>query len=242
MRQNKLKFANHPKRPVVHKPLSSVTVYKNIKMIKTFFAWGEEREFIPQSPARILHNPRPQRPLGQGKAASDEEVEQLLSVALHQPRNRAILLVLIRSGCRAGELADLRVGDLELGSASALVTGKGDKRRRIYFDQETVDAIKTWLQMRPDVDHDHVFISIRGHGPLNAQSVSQITRRLSKAAGLSRRLGAHSFRHRVGLKFARAHVAPRVTQHYLGHTNILITLSYYQDVDESDLRDAGQML
>ncbi len=47
---------------------------------------------------------------------------------------------------------------------------------------------------------------------------------------------------RVGLTFARQRVAPRVTQAYLGHSDITITLSYYQDVDENDLREAGSLL
>jgi integrase len=46
----------------------------------------------------------------------------------------------------------------------------------------------------------------------------------------------------TNLLFARHHIAPRVAQSYLGHTNITITLNYYQDVDESDLCAAGQLL
>jgi integrase len=131
---------------------------------------------------------------------------------------------------------------LELSNGSAIVDGKGDKRRRIFYNQETVQAIHVWLDIRPDVDHDYVFTSIRGKGPLTAHSVSQIIRRLSKKVGLKRSLGAHSLRHRVGMTFARQHVPVRVAQAYLGHARPEITFGYYQDVEEQDLRNAGELL
>jgi len=241
MRSAQELYATHPLRPTEHRPMASTTVYRNVKMIKSFFNWCEKRGYLTQSPARFLVNRRPGRPLGQGKAATDEEVELLLLAARFKPRDRAMLLVLVHSGCRAGELAGLRIKNLELELNSALVDGKGDKRRRIYFDEETSEALRAWLELRPDTSHDYVFLSLRTREPLTAAAVSQAIRRLCRTAGI-RSLGAHSLRHRVGLKFARARVAPRVTQAYLGHTNVMITLSYYQDVDESDLRIAGELL
>ncbi len=103
-------------------------------------------------------------------------------------------------------------------------------------------TLRAWLEQRPDVSHDYVFLSLRDGQPLSPRAVSESIRRLSKTAGLKRLLGAHSLRHRVGLTFARERVAPRVTQFYLGHTNITTTLEYYQDVSEDDLRKAGRLL
>jgi integrase len=241
MREQRVKYADHPTRPAVAEKLSAATIYKNVKMIKTFFKWCVGRKMLEVSPAADLKNTKPGRPLGLGKAATDEEVELLLAAARFRPRNLALVHLLAHSGCRAGEAAQLRIRDLDLKRCCALVDGKGDEWRWIYFDPETVEALRAWLRERPDADHDRVFTSADGH-PLTAAAVSQIIRRLAKTAKLERPLGAHSLRHRVGLKFARARVAPRVTQAYLGHKDITITLSYYQDVDESDLFKAGELL
>ena len=241
MRARKDKFVAHPTRPVVRRPLSPATVYKNVKMIKTFFNWCERRGLATPSPARFIVNRRPTSPLGQGKAATDDEVETLLLASRFDPRDRAMILLLARSGCRAGELASLTIQDLDLRANAAFVNGKGDKRRRIYFDAETSEAIGRWLERRPEADHDCVFLGKYDRQPLTSSAVSQVIRRLCRKAEI-RSLGAHSLRHRVGLSFARARVAPRVAQHYLGHTNLLITLGYYQDVDESDLIAAGELL
>ncbi len=102
--------------------------------------------------------------------------------------------------------------------------------------------MQAWLAVRPEVGHDFVFTSTRGQGKLSARAVSEVIRRLCKVAGLKRKVGAHSLRHRVGLTFARRRVAPKIAQHYLGYENINTTLEYYQDVDESDLRAAGRLV
>jgi len=243
MRQRKVKYENHEWRPSMQGPLSSATIYKNIKMIKTFFKWCVDHGYLAESPADFLVNKKPVRPLGQGKAATDEELDKMLEVVKFSPRDRAILMLLAYSGCRAGEAASLQIPDLDLEENSAYVNGKGNVRRRIYFNEITSEALIAWLAIRPRASHDFVFTSVRdNHAPLSAWAISNVVRRVSSTAGLKRELGAHSLRHRVGLTFARNRVAPRVAQFYLGHTNIQTTLEYYQDVDESDLRRAGQLL
>jgi integrase/recombinase XerD len=241
MRFRDVKYADHPSRPIEREPLSTATVYRNIKMIKTFFKWCVDRGFLAVSPASHIHNPKPRRPLGQGKAATDHELDRMLEASRYQPRNYALVMLLAQSGCRAGEAASLRIRDLNWQEHKALVYEKGGGRRWIFFDEETCEALRVWLRRRPRGETNHVFVSEKGI-PISAEAVSQVVRRLCKSAGLKRSLGAHSLRHRVGLTFARQHVAPRVTQAYLGHRDITITLSYYQDVDESDLLNAGELL
>lgn len=235
------KFAEHPRRRTISEPYSPATIYRNVKMIKTFFNWLQKRDIIRESPARYLENPRPSTPLGRGKAATDDEADLLVAAARFHPRNYAIIMLLVHSGCRAGEVAALKLRDLYLADNCADVVGKGSERRTIYFNDDTSGALRDWLDVRPPCPHPYVFCSKRDGSPLQSAAVSQLVRRLSARAGI-RSLGPHSLRHRVGLTFARNQIAPRVAQHYLGHRNLTITLNYYQDVDESDLRDAGKLL
>lgn len=241
MREQNTKYAEHGRRPPINEPLSPVTIYKRIRMIKTFFKWCVDRDLLDLSPVGHTKNPRPRRPLGQGKACTDDELELILAAARFKPRDRALVLLLAESGCRAGEAAGLRLRDLEISELSAIIEGKGSRRRRIFYTEQTAAAISVWIDQRPEGEHDYVFTSTRGHGRLTARAVSEIIRRLCKVAGLSRQLGAHSPRHRVGLTFARNRVAPKITQHYLGHGDIHTTLEYYQDVDEDDVRAAGRL-
>ena len=241
LRNRRVKYADHPTRPSVSEPLSPATVAKWVKTLKAFFNWCVRREYLTRSPARYLSNRRPTR-IGEGKAARPDEVTEVLAAARYKPRDRAIVWLLAQSGCRAGDVAGLRLDRLDLANCSAVVDGKGDKRRRIHFETETAEAIAAWLAVRPPVDHPFVFVSTRGKGPLTSAAVSQIVRRLCQTAGLDRRLGAHAFRHYVGMTLARNRVAPAVIQQYLGHSNILTTMGYCAVVAEEDLRAASRLL
>lgn len=241
LRGQRVKYASHPTRPAIGEPLSQATIAKWIKTLKAFFNWCVQREYLTRSPARYLSNRRPAR-IGEGKAARSDEVAEILAAARYKPRDRAIVWLLAQSGCRAGDVAGLRLDRLDLSDCSAVVDGKGGKRRVIHFETETAEALIAWLEVRPEVDHPYVFTSTRGKGPLTSASVSQIVRRLCRTAGLERSLGAHSLRHFVGMTLARNRVAPAVIQQYLGHSNILTTMGYCAAVEEEDLKAASKLL
>jgi integrase len=242
MAERRVKYENHPQRPAEADSLSRATVYKNKKMIKTFFTWCVHQGYLKKSPVETIRNKRPEIPLGQGKAASREEVAAILAASRFNARDHAIILLLSRAGPRANEVAGLRLRDLALDDNSAIVDGKGSKQRRIYFDNETADAIQFWLEARPKVPHNYVFTSMRGNGPLKSTAISELTERLSSKAGLPRRLGAHSFRHYVGTELARLNVPLVVIQAILGHSSSRITAEYYQNVGVPDIRLAIQRL
>lgn len=223
-------------------PLSSVTLRNRARTIKRFFAWCvESRHWITENPAQdlIVSVPTPQ--LGQNKSASDAEFRAVLAAAF-RPRDRAVILLLAESGCRAGEAAGLRMRNLDVEKREAHIVGKGGKRRTIWFGVDAALALDAWLEVRPKTDHDCVFTSQRGKKPLLPSSISRIVNRCAQRAGLDRPLHAHSFRHRVGLTFARRGISPRVAQAYLGHEDVTITMQYYTAVEESDLRAAGELL
>lgn len=242
MHRVKIKYADHTRRPPVKEPLSASTIYNRVKMIKTFFTWCVERQFLTKSPAAHLKNSRPVLPIKRKKAATNKELETVLAACRFKPRDRALVLLLAESGCRAGEASTLRISDLDLVDFTAYVVGKGNIERQIYFFEDTAEALREWLAKRPETNHDYVFTSTRGeHNRLSPRAISEVIRRLCATTELPRKLGSHSLRHRVGLTMGREGVPPRVTQHYLGHSSIRTTLEYYQDVDDIDLRRAGRL-
>ena len=242
LRDRTRKWDTHPSRPPVHEPLAAATVYKHIKTIKRFFNWCVERGYLAESPARQLVNRRPRLLLGEGKAATEAEVRAVLRQARSDRRNFAIVLLLVESGARASELAGLKIRNLRLDECSAIVDGKGDKRRTIRFLPDAADAVRAWLKKRPDAPHDYVFVSTRGRGKLNPQAISQLTRRLCRAADLDRELGAHAFRHYVGTKLARERVGLPIAQEWLGHSDPSITMQYQRSLDNDDIQAAGEAL
>jgi len=243
VRKQKVKYATHTKRPKEAKPLKPSTVYKLIKTVKVFFNWCVKRKLIVISPAADVRNPRPSDTV-RGRAATVEEMQAVINAAKDHPRDYAIVLLLARSGCRRGDVASLRIRDLDLDKNEAYVTGKGDKRRAIFFDDATSEAIQQWLQVRPKTNHDLVFTGEAGVArgkPLSGQAIRQITARRSEEAGLDRAINPHRFRHGVGTELAAQGVKLTAIQRYLGHSNPNTTLRYIEAVDK-DMKEASEIL
>jgi site-specific recombinase XerD len=112
-------------------------------------------------------------------------------------RNRAILLLLSRLGLRAGDVVALRRSDMDWENGSFLVSGKGRRQERLPLPQEVGEAVWDYLQRRPDVSTDYIFISARApYGPLSSSIVSYIAAQAMRQAGVQTNCyGAHILRH-----------------------------------------------
>lgn len=152
-------------------------------------------------------------------------------------RDRAILLVLLDTGLRLGELVRLSVGDVDLIEGRCRVMGKGAKERVVPIGGRTRRAVRAWVVTRRRVGNsDPLFVSRRG-GRLTPRAVQQLIHRLAIAADISTRCSPHVLRH----SFARAFLANGgdvfSLQRILGHSpsSLQVTRRYVQLLDD-DLR------
>jgi len=94
---------------------------------------------------------------------SAEEVDRLIAACNgtnpRRLRDRAIVLMLARLGLRAGDVACLRLTDIDWNNGTLQVTGKGRYQVRLPLPQDVGDALFGYLECRPaDLATDHVFI------------------------------------------------------------------------------------
>jgi integrase len=103
-------------------------------------------------------------------------------------RDRAILLLLLaRLGLRAGDVARLRMADIEWQTGTLRVSGKGRYQVRLPLPQEVGDAIINYIECRPAArESDHVFVrNIAPFRPFaRGDGVSCVVRRAMKRAGV----------------------------------------------------------
>lgn len=111
-------------------------------------------------------------------------------------RDAAMLRLFASSGMRLSELAHLSVDDVDLTRCIALVTGKGDRQRRVRFDVRTAQAINRYIGMRAEhkfARHPRLWLAIKNRGPLTPNGIRQIIERRGQAAGVD--IHPHMFRH-----------------------------------------------
>jgi integrase/recombinase XerD len=146
---------------------------------------------------------------GLPRAISAADVERLLGSCDHRRpagrRDFAILTVLARLGLRAGEVAALRLGDIDWRAGELTVHGKASRQDRLPLTQDVGEAIAGWLQDgRPRCASAAVFTRVLApHRGLSDRAVSGVVRRACVRAGLPP-MGSHQLRHTVATQTLRA--------------------------------------
>jgi integrase/recombinase XerD len=150
-------------------------------------------------------------------------------------RDYAVLLLLTRLGLRAGEVAAMRLEDLDWVGGELLIRGKGNRHERLPLPVDVGEVLVSYLRRRPRSECRAVFLCVRApRGPVSASVVSQIVRAACTRAGLER-VGAHRLRHTAATGMLRAGSSlPEIAQ-VLRHQR-LSTTAQYARVDRQALR------
>jgi integrase/recombinase XerD len=151
-------------------------------------------------------------------------------------RDYAILVLLIRLGLRAGEVAALRLDDIDWRAGEIVVRGKGRTEERLPLPPDVGAAIAAYLRRgRPRRPEREVFL--RACAPLRGLSpdgVGEVVRAASERAGLGS-FGSHRLRHTAGTQMLQAGGSlPEVAQ-VLRHRSVATT-AIYAKVDHHALR------
>jgi site-specific recombinase XerD len=176
-----------------------------------------------------------------------EQVNRLIAVcdgeALSHRRDRAIVLLLARLGLRAGDVAQLRLVDIEWEMGSLRVCGKSRYEVRLPLPQDVGDAIAAYLECRPSTDPgNHVFLrTIAPCRPFrNGDGISSVVKRLMQRAGIVTPVkGAHVLRHTAATEMLRHGVPLEKIGLVLRHRGI-DTTAYYAKADVALLKQIAQ--
>lgn len=229
----KFRLVNHPSgRASSPGGLSPATLRGYVRAWRGFFNWLVDDGILTCSPAAKLKLPRlPDQP---PKAVTRSDMELIIEAArLSSERDYAILCILADSACRVSGLCSITLDNLDLARAQAIVIEKG-QARFLLFSPRTVQAIRDYLSIRPNVSHAALFIAKR-KTPLTPGGVHALLDRLAGSAQVTGRHNPHSFRH----GWARAALAGGAdlsdVAHVLGHSQVQTTYQFYGRWDAAEL-------
>lgn len=168
-----------------------------------------------------------------------EQVSRLLAACdgdtPRRRRDRAMLLLLVRLGLRAGDVAQLRLSDIEWETGSLRVCGKSRCEVRLPLPQEVGEAILSYLECRPSCRSDRVFLrNVAPYRPmLNGDSISSAIKSIMKRTGVTPPIkGAHTLRHTAATQMLRQGVPLAQIGLVLRHRGADTTACYAKaDVD-----------
>lgn len=161
-------------------------------------------------------------------------------------RDRALLRTLFTTGMRREEAANLTRADVQDGHGrQALITGKGNKERIVFFDAPALTAIRAYLEARAD-KHAPLFLRHdlgRGQQPgpggrrwrLSPKGVWDVVKRYAAAVGVD--ATTHDFRHAKASVMLNRGAKLSEVQDILGHASPETTKKIYAHYEVSHLRD-----
>lgn len=173
------------------------------------------------------------------KALEPEQVERMLGScdmrSLIGIRDRAVLCLLARLGLRAGEVAALRLADVDWRAGEIVVRGKSRRESRLPLPLDVGKAVVAYLRRRPRAACRAVFLCAHApHRPITPRAISGITAQALRAIGVSAG-SAHVLRHTVATQMLRHGASLAEVGHVLRHRHT-DTTAIYAKVDHAALR------
>ncbi len=169
-----------------------------------------------------------------------DEINALLSkCSTRRPtglRDKALIVLLWRSGLRITEAVRLRTRDINFEYFTINVIGKGEKQRTVGLDMITADIVRQWMERRRTLPLEKgapLFCTLKGT-PLHQQNVRDMLLRRARRAGIDKRVHPHGFRHTYSQELVRENTNPKYIQQLLGHASLATTDVYLQSLGSYD--------
>lgn len=202
--------------------------------LKKFFSWLHESEYITKNPMLKIKEIKVEKRLK--RVATDAEVE-LLKDSCTSVKEELLLNFSLDTGCRVGEIATLRVSNINFNNLSCTVIGKGNKERYVYFTEKTKLLINKYLNERKEFEeHEALFLSDKfPYQRIKVRALQLILTNIKKCANLQDKdyITLHGNRRWLGTHLLNKRVDLESVRQILGHTNPSTTLIYSQMTNEN---------
>jgi len=167
------------------------------------------------------------------RAIDPQHIDQLLCV-IDDCRERALILLLLRSGMRIGELLNCKLQDIDLNEQKILIyqSDKTSVGRAVYYSTDAQQALLAWLRVR-DASRQYLFYG-QNDKPLCYEAARAIFNRCLQKADLQYSgYTLHCLRHSFATGLLNAKMPLECLRVLLGHSNLEITRRYARLSDKT---------
>lgn len=211
--------------------LKITTVRSHLGLVKAWVRFLIDREVVrPEALARSITLKMPEL---LPRAMDPEDVKLLLAV-ITKVRDRALVLLLLRTGMRIGEVLSATVNDLNLKERKILIyqAEKTQVGRVVYFSDDAREALEAWLAERDP--HRQQLFHARGRDSLGYTASRVLFLKYLTRAGLSQKgYSLHCLRHTFASELLNAGMRLECLQQLLGHAKLEMTRRYARLTDKT---------
>lgn len=222
------------------KKLCPTTINTRLSGLKSIFHYLHKSMAIPENPFKNIEHMKTEKKVI--RVLTETQQQSLIMAARnmsrkHKARNYMIVKIFLNCGIRLSEMEGLKIKNINLDESSLIVKGKGNKERKLFFNDCTKQAIIDYIENeRPVTDSEYLIISSRGKS-LDKRTIEYVVSQALLKSGLAGEgFTVHSLRHTCATMMMKNNVNPAIIQTVLGH-NSLNTTQLYVHVDNNDIKE-----
>ena len=206
------------------------SVAHSLTVVRNFYNFLIVENIIKENPTDNIDSPKLKKSLP--IVLSKEEVDNLLNIELNDKydyRNKAMLELMYATGMRISELINIQMEDINLNNSCVIVNGKGNKERKIPFDEITTYYLEKYIneyrkQFLKKINN-YLFLNCFGE-KISRQAFFKIIKSLAIKKNIHKNFSPHTLRHSFATHMVENGADLRSVQILLGHSDISTTQIY----------------
>ena len=215
--------------------LKNTTISRRISALRTFYNYLLEKGFAKNNIFLNVKNPKLEKKLP--NYLNYTEIEELLAsidTSNSEGLERRLLIEMFYStGCRVGEMVNVKISDIDFYNKTIKVMGKGSKERIVYYGDYASKYLEDYLKNKDR--KGYLFTNKEGE-KLTIEEVEYIVRDIMKHISIKTHVTPHTLRHTFATHLLNNGADIRTVQELLGHAN-LSTTGIYTHVSSDRLKD-----
>ena len=206
------------------------SVAHSLTVVRNFYNFLIVENIIKENPTDNIDSPKLKKSLP--IVLSKEEVDNLLNIELNDKydyRNKAMLELMYATGMRISELINIQMEDINLNNSCVIVNGKGNKERKIPFDEITTYYLEKYIneyrkQFLKKINN-YLFLNCFGE-KISRQAFFKTIKSLAIKKNIHKNFSPHTLRHSFATHMVENGADLRSVQILLGHSDISTTQIY----------------
>lgn len=203
------------------------SVSRKLNSTRTFYRFLKVNEYITDDPSLLVSHPRYE--LAPPRILKPTEYRALRDAARNDPRMYAVIELLLQTGIRIGELATLRMDDVQQEGLRIRPFEKHEERV-VPLNKSAREALDRYLKVRPNVENDHIFITKSGK-PFLVRNIRTAIERYFRLAGIED-AKVNDLRHTFVVHHLKHGVSLVLLSKILGHKRLSTTERYLEYVSD----------
>lgn len=203
------------------------SVSRKINSTRTFYRFLKISEYITDDPSLLVSHPKYQ--LAPPRILTPTEYRALRDAARNDARMFAVIELLLQTGIRIGELANLKLSDIAKDTLHISPFEKHEERN-VPLNKRAKEALDRYLELRPKVTDEHVFVTKSGK-PFLIRNIRTAVERYFRLAEI-KSAKVNDLRHTFVAHHLKHGVSLLVLSKVLGHKRLSTTERYLQYVPE----------